>query len=36
MKPPEYGYRITDHDRSLLPNRLVADLEADVSDRDGW
>ena len=36
MKPPKYQYRITDYDRSLVPNRFVAFLDDGVVDHDDW
>lgn len=36
MKRPEYRYRITDYDRSIIPNRFVAWLDEGVIDDKDW
>ena len=36
MKSPEYRYRITDYDRSIVPNRFVAFLDVGVVDDKDW
>lgn len=36
MRPPIYSYRITDYDRTLVPNRFVAFLDDGVVDDADW
>ena len=36
MKKPEFRYRITDYDRSIIPNRFVAFLDDGVIDDKDW
>lgn len=36
MREPIYSYRITDYDRSLIPNRFVAFLDESVRGPDDW
>jgi Methyltransferase domain len=36
MKSPEYRYRITDYDRSIIPSRFVAFLDDGVIDDKDW
>ncbi len=36
MKAPNYQYRITDYDRTLVPSRFVAFLDEGVADDEDW
>lgn len=36
MREPIFHYRITDYDRRLVPNRLVASLDEGAVERDDW
>lgn len=36
MKKPEFRYRITDYDRSIIPSRFVASLDEGVANEEDW